>query len=60
MTVRSRQTVLDLVQWSGEVSDLIAAARRIPQRVTPEVILERATGVNGLDLQSGRGGCAHV
>ncbi|MGW1539771.1 hypothetical protein ACWCPM_05780 [Streptomyces sp. NPDC002309] len=42
MTADNRQTVLDLVQWNGRIGDLIAAARRIPEGVTPEVALDRA------------------
>lgn len=41
MTADNRQTVLDLVQWNGPISDLVAAVRRIPERVTPVVILDR-------------------
>ncbi|WP_435190527.1 hypothetical protein [Streptomyces sp. bgisy126] len=43
MTAHNRQTVLDLVQWNGPINGLIAAARRIPERVTPVVILDRTT-----------------
>ncbi|MGW5211172.1 hypothetical protein ACWEQO_08145 [Streptomyces sp. NPDC004051] len=40
MAAHSRQVLLDLIRWNGRISDLIAAARKIPEGEFPAVVLD--------------------
>lgn len=42
MSAQSRQVLLDLVQWNGQIDDLIVAARVVPEGKLPAVVLDRA------------------
>jgi hypothetical protein len=42
MAGHSRQVLLDLLRWNGQVDDLIAAARVIPEGELPAVVFDRA------------------
>jgi hypothetical protein len=42
MTAHSRQVLLDLVRWNGQIDDLIVAARVIPEGELPAAVLDRA------------------
>ncbi|MGW5234509.1 hypothetical protein ACWEQU_19995 [Streptomyces nodosus] len=43
VSAQNRQVLLDLVRWNGQIDDLIAAARMIPEGEFPAAVLDCAS-----------------
>jgi hypothetical protein len=50
MAAHSRQVLLDLVRWNGQIDDLIVAARVIPEGELPSVVLASVFRLGWADL----------